>query len=675
MAVVRLEIKTRQPLADGRKFDQVGCYEQLDATAHFAVDPAHRLNCSVTDIDLAECGRDGLVHFTADVRILAPADHARGNHRLLFDVPNRGNRLALATFNGVPRPINPAGPTDAGNGFLMRHGYTVVWCGWQHDVPEADGLMRIKVPEAQIDGRPVSGRLLVGFQPSKPSQVQLLSDRGHRPYPSDDLDNPNALLLVRDGEEAQPRTIPRERWSFARVEAGRIVPDPNHIYLTTGFEPGRIYEVIYTTTGAPVIGLGLLAARDILSFLRHSTGADNPCAGDIQHAYAFGASQSGRFLRQFLYLGLNEDEAERMVFDGVLVHIAGGKRGGDFNMRFGQPSASLPSDPFPFNEMGATDPVSGRSDGLLERLAVRHRVPKIFFTNTSCEYWRGDASLIHTDATGTRDIEPIASSRFYHFAGTQHSAGTLPLTDTNPQNGERGQQALNSVDYNPLLRALLVQMDRWVSQGEEPPASRYPRLADGSAVAPETVKAVVTTIPGVGFPAHPPRVTRLNFGREAANGIATTLPPREGEAYPHFVPSVDPDGNELSGIQVARCDSAAGDLYRLEPAPPPDRRTRAVDEPDRVNDPVPSHRGPTRSERRPAPVDRRTLFRQGRIPRSSKSRGSEPDRRWLPVAGRLGTHSRAVGPPLGSARICAGIRRRTIARVHRPIPRVGHPAL
>ena len=171
MAVVKLEIKTRQPLADGRKFDHVGCYEQLDGTAHFAVDPEHRLNCAVTDIDLAERRRDGLVHFTADVRILAPADQARGNHRLLFDVPNRGNRLALATFNGVPRPINPAGPTDAGNGFLMRHGYTVVWCGWQHDVPEADGLMRIKVPEAQIDGRPVSGRLLVGFQPSKPSQV------------------------------------------------------------------------------------------------------------------------------------------------------------------------------------------------------------------------------------------------------------------------------------------------------------------------------------------------------------------------------------------------------------------------------------------------------------------------------------------------------------------------
>src|SRR5262249_48852094 len=179
------------------------------------------------------------------------------------------------------------------------------------------------------------------------------------------------------------------------LEAGRVIPDAHHVYLAAGFEPGRIYEVIYATTGAPVIGLGLLAARDVVSFLRHSDGAGNPCVGDIRHAYAFGASQSGRFLRQFLYLGLNEDEAERLVFDGMLVHIAGGKRGGDFNMRFGQPSASLASDPFPFNEATVTDPVSSRRDGLLERLTTRNSVPKIFYTNTSCEYWRGDASLLH----------------------------------------------------------------------------------------------------------------------------------------------------------------------------------------------------------------------------------------------------------------------------------------
>jgi hypothetical protein len=554
MAVAALEIKTRQPLAGGQDFGSVGRYAQLDGTAHFAVDPAHQLNRDITDIDLAPRDVDGLVHFSADIRILTPDDPRRGNHRLLFDVPNRGNRLALATFNRVPRPINPSAPTDAGDGFLMRHGYTVVWCGWQHDVPAVDGLMRVKVPEARQGNREISGRLLVSFQPSTPSQVQLLSDRGHRPYSSSNLDDPEAILLMRDGGDAPPRVIPRQEWSFARMDAGRVIPDADHVYLAAGFSPGKIYHVIYTTTGAPVIGLGLLAARDTVAFLRHGSAKDgNPCAGDIRQAYAFGASQSGRYLRQFLYLGLNEDEEERIVFDGVLVHIAGGKRGGDFNQRFGQPSASLHptmSNAFPFNDAASNDPVTGRSDGLLERLAVRHRVPKIFFTNSSTEYWRGDAALIHTDAEGTRDVSPFASSRLYHFAGTQHSAGTLPLTDTNPVDGARGQQALNSVDYNPLLRAALLRMGEWVSGENDPPPSRYPRLDDGTAVAPEQLREVFTAIPGVGFPAYPPQVTRLDFGPDAARGVVTILPPVEGQPYPHFVPAIDRDGNEVSGIRL-----------------------------------------------------------------------------------------------------------------------------
>jgi hypothetical protein len=428
----------------------VGHYIQLDGTAHFAVDPAHPLNNFITDIQLAPRDGDGRVHFSADIRILAPEDPRRGNHRLLFDVPNRGNRLALGTFNRVPRPIDPSAPTDAGDGFLMRHGYTVVWCGWQHDVPAVDGLMRIAVPEAREGGDPVSGRLLVSFQPNAPSQVQLLSDRGHRPYSSSNLNDRDAALLVRDGEDEPARVIPREEWSFARLDADRVVPDADHVYLAAGFVPGKIYHVIYTTTGAPVIGLDLVAARDTVAFLRHGSAENgNPCAGDIRRAYAFGASQSGRYLRQFLYLGLNEDEEERMVFDGFLVHIAGGKRGGDFNQRFGQPSASLHptmSNTFPFNDTTSTDPVTGRNDGLLAGLAARNRVPKIFFTNSSTEYWRGDASLIHTDAEGEKDVRLSGTVRLYHFAGPQHSAGALPLTDTNPVDGARGQQALNSVD-------------------------------------------------------------------------------------------------------------------------------------------------------------------------------------------------------------------------------------
>jgi hypothetical protein len=460
----------------------------------------------------------------------------------------------LASFNRVPRPIDPGATTDAGDGFLMRHGYTIVWCGWQHDVPGVEGLMRIEVPQAQPDGRPIAGRVLVSFQPNAPARVQLLSDRGHRPYSSSDLDDPDATLLVRDDDGVLPRVIPRQDWSFARLDAGRAVPDPDHAYLAAGFAPGSVYHLIYRTTGAPVIGLGLLTARDIAAFLRHGGDADgNPCAGDIRRAYAFGASQSGRFLRQFLYLGLNEDEEERIVFDGVIAHIAGGKRGGDFNQRFGQPSASLHptmSNAFPFADTVTIDPFGGSSDGLLERLAARRRLPKVFLTNSSTEYWRGDAALIHIDAAGRHDLSPGGAVRIYHFAGTQHSAGTLPLTDTNPVDGTRGRQALNSVDYNPLLRAALISLDRWAGGEQEPPPSRYPRLADGTAVVPERQREAFTSIPGVAFPTHPARVVRLDFGPDAGRGLAAMLPPAEGEPYPHFVPAVDRDGNEVTGIRL-----------------------------------------------------------------------------------------------------------------------------
>jgi len=554
MAILACEIISRHAFADGRAFGAVGPYEQLDGTVHFAVDPTHPLNRGITDLHLAPRDANGLVRFAADVCILTPVDAQRGNHRLLLDVPNRGNRLALWMFNHAPRPAVPSAPLDPGNGFLMHQGYTVVWCGWQHDVPAVDGLMRIKVPAAQTADGPISGKILVQFQPNAPSQVQLLSDRLHRPYPATNLHDPDATLLVRDTAEAPPQVMPRTQWSFAKLAEGQGVPDASSIYLASGFVPGKLYQVIYTTTGAPVIGLGLLTARDLVAFLRYGTAqAGNPCAGGVQHAYAFGASQSGRYLRQFLYLGLNEDEQERLVFDGVMAHIAGGKRGGDFNQRFGQPSSTRHpsmSDLFPFTDTAQTDPETGGTDGLLERLAARQKLPKIFFTNSSTEYWRGDASLAHMDVQRTRDVPLSASVHMYHYAGTQHASGTLPLTDTSPIDGSRGQQLFNCVDYTPLLRAALVRLDRWVTAQEVPPPSRYPCLADGTAVRPEQTAAIFTAIPGVQFPAYLPRVVRLDFGPEVEAGIATLLPPSVGQAYPHFVPAVDADGNERSGIRL-----------------------------------------------------------------------------------------------------------------------------
>ena len=552
MALISFEIKNRQPLGDGRAFADVGPYLQLDGTARFAVDPDHPLNQGITDLGLAPRDGNGLVHFSADLRILAPEDSRRGNRRLLFDVPNRGNRLALRMLNCAPPQTVPGAPLDAGDGFLMRHGYTVAWCGWQHDVPSVDGLMRIHVPDAQEAGRPITGKVMVKFQPIALSQVQLLSDRLHRPYPTSNLDDPDAMLLAYDAADVPARMIPRAEWSFAKSDDGRVVADASHIHLASGFVPGKQYAVIYTTTGAPVVGLGLLTARDAVAFLRYgSVEAGNPCATDIQHSYAFGASQSGRYLRQFLYLGLNEDENERPVFDGLLVHIAGGKRGGDFNQRFGQPSSSSRmSDLFPFHDTAQTDPATGRTDGLLDRLAACNRLPKVFFTNSSTEYWRGDASLIHTSAEGEQDLAPAAAVRIYHYAGTQHASGTMPLTDANPLDGSRGRHMFNCVDYRPLLRAALLQLDRWATRQEDPPPSCHPRLADRTAIPPEELAGLFTAIPGVGFPARPPRVNAVDFGPEAERGIATILPPAVGKPYRHFVPAVDRDGNELSGIRL-----------------------------------------------------------------------------------------------------------------------------
>ena len=548
MAVTALVIKTRRPFAQGIAFGEVGPYEQLDGTVHFTVDPNHPRNAGITDLKLAPRDAQGLVHCSADVRLLQPVRLHRGNQRLLLDIVNRGNPTVLTNFNSA------VGRTDPGNGFLMQQGYTVVWVGWQDDVPETPGLIRIQVPEAvDASGKPLAGKIAVTFQPETRMQVQLLSDRLHRPHPAKDLNDRDATLTLQDHEDAPPQTIPRDQWSFARLEGDRVVPDATSIYCAAGFLPGQVYQVVYTTVGAPVIGLGLLAVRDLASFLKHGAAAEgNPCAGQIRYAYSFGRSQSGRFLRHFLYLGLNEDERDRIVFDGLIPVVAGGGRG-EFNQRFGQPSNSNKysvKNLFPFHDTVQTDPETGRTDGLLARLQARGQRPKVFFINTSAEYWGGHAALIHTDLDGKRDLAPSEAVRIYHLAGTQHTPGNLQLTDTGVADDSRGQQRPNAVDYRPLLRAALVNLDRWVTMGQTPPPSLHPRLDDGTAVLPAQTAATFQALPGVQFPAHLRSIARLDFGAEVEEGVTTVLPPKVGKPYPNLVAAVEADGNELAGIRL-----------------------------------------------------------------------------------------------------------------------------
>jgi hypothetical protein len=588
MAVVRLEVTRREPVLGGAPFGAGGPYEKIEGVLHLAVNPSAPVHEPIADLGLAPRNARGLVESSADFYLLRPLT---GNRRLLLDIPNRGRKIALGMFNSTPRSNDPTTREDFGNGFLMRHGYAVAWIGWQPDVPRRDGMMALTVP--RVPG--VSERVRCEFRPNGRVDALPLADRYHIPHPVARLDDPEAELHVREHAEAPAVTVPRGAWRF---------PDAGSVALDGGFEPGRIYECYYRAENPPVVGLGFTAVRDTAAFLRWGTaGEGNPCAGQIERSYVFGVSQSGRFLRHLLYLGLDEDETGRFAWDAVIPHVAGGRRG-EFNCRFGQPSLNAVhavGSLFPFTDGEQADPITGQRGALLHRLAGRARPPRIFTINTAAEYWRGDGSLVHTDVAATRDVTPPPWVRQYLFAGTQHTPGALPPPPADPNTGGRGCHPFSVVDYSPLLRAALVNLDRWVSEGVEPPPSSVPRLADGTAVAAETTRAVYAAIPGVRFPDRVPRPVRLDFGPRVDRGIVD-LPPKIGAPYVTVVSAVDADGNDRAGIRPPELrvpvatftgwnprhpdQGAPGDLMSMMGSTLPLARTAA--ERARTGDPRPS---------------------------------------------------------------------------------------
>ncbi len=562
MPVTHFDLTLARPLAGGRAFGDVGPYEELRGRLRFTLDPTHAANVRITDLERAPRNRDGHVEFAADVSILLPAERPRGNGRMIVDVVNRGNTVTVPNFNHATRPVfgpdtGADPPIDVGDGFLMRHGYTVVSCGWQCDVPELPGLFRLYAPEARgADDRPLRGRVYVNLQAPEPVPHFLLSDRGHLAHPAAELDEPNAVLLVRDQLDGQPMTITRSAWRFGRVADGRVVADPRYVWLQGGFERGRLYQVAYTAVGAPVLGLSFAALRDCATWLKHD--ASSPVAGALRWAYAYGRSQTGRFLRTLVYWDLNLDEHGREAFDGIIANVAGGMRG-EFNQRFGQNSKDRPqmmAHVFPSTDVATTDTVTETTEALHQRIDARASRLKAFYTNTSAEYHRGDASLTHTDPDGLRDVAHGPHTRVYHFTGTEHGLGVWPPSDSTPVAAdpsgwtERSQNVRGTVNYGRLLRACLVNLDRWVTEGVEPPPSCHPRLDDGTAVPPESLAKTFGRIPGACFPRHHARPRRLDFGADPERRVMAQAPPREGPLYGSLVSAVDDDGNEVAGIAV-----------------------------------------------------------------------------------------------------------------------------
>lgn len=511
-AVTRVEIASRADLP-------IANYERITGKVYFAVDPKLAANQIITDINLVPRNDKGLVEFSADLEVLRPK--TKGNGTALVEISNRGGKGMQGMFD---MPAS-RGATDFGDELLFNQGFTLVWIGWEFDIPNRDGLLKLYAPV--IKG--VTGVVRSEITVDKRVTSESLGDRNMIPYAVADPDS--ATLTVRDGVNGKRTTIARDQWKFSA--------DLTHVEYAAGFEPARIYEVVYTGKNPAVVGLGPAAVRDYVSYIKQQ--------GEVERAIGFGVSQSGRFLRTFLYYGFNADEQGKRVFDGVWAHVAGAGRG-SFDHRFAQPSRDghpllnlmYPSDIFPFTDEMETD--GGITDSILARARKDGVVPKIFYSNGAYEYWGRAASLIHISPDGKKDVSPAPDTRVYFIAGAQHGANA-PATRTVTQN------LANPTDYRFAMRALLIDLNAWVTNGTAPPDSKIPRIGKDELV---TVRALnFPKVPGIPLPKEPYLAWHLDFGPDfRSKGLVTLDPPRVGAPFTVLVPQVNADGNETAGIRL-----------------------------------------------------------------------------------------------------------------------------
>jgi hypothetical protein len=555
--IFKIEISSKEsPAFEGKTFGEVGAYEKLRGKAYGEIDPVDPRNALIADIQLAPRNGNGKVVYSMDIFILKPIDLGRGNGRLLIDINNRGT-MRWDRLNDGGDVNNPVTAADAGTGFLMNRGYSIVANGWDVDVLPGGYKLTITAPVAKnADGSSITGPSYeyINFDNARGVKYALT-------YPAATLDKSKATLTVRAHLDDAPKTVPAGEWEYVNEKTIRLLP------AGTPFKTSHIYEFMYAAKDPVVAGLGLAATRDFVSFLRHSAkdhgGSSNPLAGRIQYAYSFAVSQSARYMNDFQTYGFNEDESGKRVIDGVLNWIGGGS-GGNVNYRFAQTNRTernrqnhlYPEAVFPFAYPVLKDHLSGRVGGRIERCTASKTCPKALEVNSANEYWVKSASLLHTDTKGN-DLEDPRTVRFYLLSGLQHGTGDY--------NG-RGvcQQFTNGTRSEPPLRALLTALDQWVSKDVEPPPSAVPRQLDRTAVVavprPGFETALVPqdalgwpTIPGVTYTGLISARYYLDFGPMfEKHGILSNFPPSLAGrlSYTQFVAKVDKDGNEIPGIRL-----------------------------------------------------------------------------------------------------------------------------
>ena len=550
--ITKLVIEKREPFANGHEFGVTGAYEKLIGKAYGEVDPKKNHNKRIVNIDKAPKNERGRVEYVMDILILKPVDLKRGNQSLFYDVVNRG-RQALRVNYGAERSNDPSTLAHAGDGFMMRQGYTLVWSGWQGDVMPGGGRLTATFPVVKnSDGSAIRRWITAEYVFEKPTfSVPLSFDRGSldvKPYPPVEETMSKARLYRRTATHAARELIANDHWSFARCSDGKMkTPSSTDLCLPSGFSPNFIYELTYEARDPVVMGLGFAATRDLVSFLRYNATDGNPLldkeAKPPRWAIGFGSSQSGRFLKDLIYQGFNQDESGRIVFDGAIPHISASRRTFT-NYEFAMPGRFAtgleghftPGDEFPFTYETLTDPISKKTDGWLARCRQQKACPKIMHWDSGTESWQGRNSLVIGDPLGKKDVPIPDNVRLYYFSSTQHGPTDKP---------ERGmcQQLNNPLSYMETQRALIVALLGWVTKDVAPPPSRYPRISDGTFVSPQQNIQGYPNIPGARYLGKPNDLFINDGASYPANHV-------KGKEYPLLVPKVDQDGNEIGGIRA-----------------------------------------------------------------------------------------------------------------------------
>ena len=526
--VTRVEIRSRTDALGGRAFGETGAYEVLSGTIYFAVDAANPHNQVIVDLDKAPRNPQGRVEFSSDIVVLRPRDPAKGNGVLFFDVVNRGNKSLLQVFSRASRGTDFTSEKEFGDAWLLKQGYTLVFVGWQFDIAPGQALVGFSAPVATENGAPITGWVRMPFISDKAvASFKYSSGYNTVTYLPLNTQDTSYRLTVREGTFAPPRLIARDEWEFARVDGASVVADPASVHLKSGFKPGFTYELSFETRNPPVAGLGMAAIRDAASAFKY--GTNEVASGKL--AYMYGASQTGRLIRQMVHEGFTVDESGRKVFDAAFIQT-GAVGFGSFNERFAQPNELGPftQTKFPFLYRTTVDPITGREDGLGKRIPAGLE-PKLFLVDSSSEYWdRGRvAAMRHTAMDGSADLQDAPNVRVYQLAGTKHGAGSFPAAS----NG--GQFPENTNDYRWAQRGLMAALDAWTRTGVEPPPDTHPNLQDGSLIAHKDFH--FPSIPGVQQPTFVPGGFRADV-------------PVAYSAMPFLLPKVDADGNDAAGIRL-----------------------------------------------------------------------------------------------------------------------------